>query len=286
LGIYTAKLDVQRCIYVTSEQLQVSHHHYQGVSSGDIVLAKINRRRTDTLGSELIPRNVASSDRPRSMNARSQTNRFESAESSIGLNKALDEQTTVVIADIGDSLFAATELVVHNKTDFISPAYYTSMGFSVPASVGACVARPNARVLVIAGDGAFQMTGQELSTIVRRGFSLRSCDCAWIIMAMAPNASCMRAIGNTTRFIAWNYHQLPAVYGGGKGYLIRTEGEFEDASGASLERSIPDAHLTRQALWSATAARRCCEWRNDWGKRVESGDTTSRQTSLSGLTGE
>ena len=47
-----------------------------------------------------------------------------------------------MIADIGDSLFAATELVIRGRTEFISPAYYTSMGFSVPAALGAQVAGP------------------------------------------------------------------------------------------------------------------------------------------------
>ena len=59
----------------------------------------------------------------------------------------LDEQiddNTIVIADIGDSLFSASELTTHQRTEFISPAYYTSMGFSVPAAVGALTARPEA----------------------------------------------------------------------------------------------------------------------------------------------
>ena len=77
----------------------------------------------------------------------------------------------VVIADPGDALFASSELVIHRQTEFISPAYYTSMGFAVPAALGAMVARPNLRPVVLVGDGAFQMTGMELSTIVRHGFS-------------------------------------------------------------------------------------------------------------------
>jgi indolepyruvate decarboxylase len=44
------------------------------------------------------------------------------------------------------------------------------MGFSVPAALGAQIAEPKRRVVVLVGDGAFQMTGMELSTIVRRGF--------------------------------------------------------------------------------------------------------------------
>ena len=77
----------------------------------------------------------------------------------------------VVIADIGDSLFGAADLSMSRRTEFISPAYYTSMGFAVPAAVGAGMANPGLRPLVIVGDGAFQMTGMELSTIARHGLN-------------------------------------------------------------------------------------------------------------------
>src|SRR6201999_3179856 len=85
------------------------------------------------------------------------------------LNEQLTDGT-VVIADVGDSLFGATELTTRGKTEFISPAYYTSMGFAVPAALGVHVARPDARVVAIVGDGAFQMTGMEFSNLVRNKF--------------------------------------------------------------------------------------------------------------------
>lgn len=268
LGIYTAKLDVQRCIYVTSEQLQVSHHHYQGVPLESFLQKLIAAGPTPSaraIPSHLHPRPpeeyVLEPDAP-----------IRISRIIHRLNKALDEQT-VVIADIGDSLFAATELVVHNKTDFISPAYYTSMGFSVPASVGACVARPKARVLVIAGDGAFQMTGQELSTIVRKGFSP--------IVIILDNHGY-----GTERFLhagdweyneihAWNYHQLPAVYGGGKGYLIHTEGEFESA----LEQAWNDRsqmHILHVKISDKDGSETLMRMAERLGQRVERGDTNSR----------
>ena len=155
----------------------------------------------------------------------------------------LDEQidaNTIVIADIGDSLFAASELTIHEQTDFLSPAYYTSMGFSVPAALGALTARPDARVLVICGDGAFQMTGMELSTIVRHGYSP-------IVIVLDNHGY------GTERFLhpgewqfneihPWKYHKLPELLGGGTGYEVRTEGQFDaaltktwnDRSGMSL----------------------------------------------------
>ncbi len=66
-------------------------------------------------------------------------------------------------------MFSATELVVRERTEFIAPAYYTSMGFAVPAALGGQRGtRPICASWSIVGDGAFQMTGMELSTIVRQ----------------------------------------------------------------------------------------------------------------------
>ena len=142
------------------------------------------------------------------------------------LNEQLDEQT-IVVADIGDSLFAGIELEIHGQTDFISPAYYTSMGFSVPAALGAQVARPDSRVVVLCGDGAFQMTGMELSTIVRRGYSP--------VILVLDNGGygterCLHeGDWEFNEVHPWNYAKLPEVLGGGTGYDVYTEGDLDEA---------------------------------------------------------
>jgi indolepyruvate decarboxylase len=47
--------------------------------------------------------------------------------------------------------------------------YYVGMGFAVPASTGAALARGAGRPVVLVGDGSFQMTGFDLSTAIRYG---------------------------------------------------------------------------------------------------------------------
>lgn len=236
LGIYTANLDPDKCIYATSEQLRIRHHHYHGVQLEDFLNELIRRRPTPP------PRDIPASCRPHRGEFQLQAEAPITIQRLVArLNEQIDDQT-IVIADIGDALFAATELTTHNRTDFISPAYYTSMGFSVPAALGAQVARPHDRVLVLCGDGAFQMTGMELSTIVRRGYSP-------VIIVLDNHGY------GTERFLhagewqyndihAWNYERLPEVLRGGRGYVVRTEGDFEqaltaawnDRSGMSLIR--------------------------------------------------
>lgn len=58
-------------------------------------------------------------------------------------------------------------MIILGNTKFLSSAYYASLGFAVPASIGAQLADRTLRALVIVGDGPSQMTGMELSTAVR-----------------------------------------------------------------------------------------------------------------------
>ena len=226
LGIYTAQLEVKNCIYATSEHLQISYHHYPQVPLADFLdrLIEANpqpahRFIPDTLhvkkpvGFQIEPDRLLEVSRMMSR-----------------INSQIDAQT-IVIADIGDALFASSELVIHEKTDFLSPAYYTSMGFSVPAALGACVAKPDDRVLVIVGDGAFQMTGQEMSSLIRLGHN------PVIIVLDNHGYGTERFLQEGTwkynEIAVWNYSKLPEVYGGGKGYLVATESEFDVALNAA-----------------------------------------------------
>ena len=222
LGIYTAQLDVRNVIYATSEHLQISYHQYPNVPLGDFLLKVIaanpgpDRRHIP----EHLHLKKPHAFQVKADEALTVTRIIER------INTQLDAQT-IVIADIGDSLFASSELVIHERTDYLSPAYYTSMGFSVPAALGACVAKPQDRVLVIAGDGAFQMTGQEMSTLIREGYS------PIIIVLDNHGYGTERFLQEGTwkynEIAVWNYSKLPEVYGGGKGHIVRNEAEFDAA---------------------------------------------------------
>ena len=158
------------------------------------------------------------------------------------LDDSLDDKT-IVIADVGDALFASSELVIRGQTEFLSPAYYTSMGFAVPAALGAKMARPDLKVIALVGDGAFQMTGMELSTIVKRGLAVT------VIVLDNKGYGTERLIheGAFNDINPWQYQRLPEVLGGGTGYEVRTEGEFDAAITKALAdtkgMSIIRAHI-------------------------------------------
>lgn len=150
----------------------------------------------------------------------------------------------IVIADVGDSLFGALNLTIHSQTDFLSPAYYCSMGFAVPAAIGAQLANPKLRPVVIVGDGAFQMTGMEISTISR--FALNP-----IIVVLNNNGyGTERPMldGPFNDILPWSYYRIPEITGQGRGFMIETEGQLEESLSAaeniySKELCILDVHL-------------------------------------------
>lgn len=73
----------------------------------------------------------------------------------------------IVVSDMGTCSFAAQYLNLKENTEFIMQPLYASIGFSLPASIGVKMAKWNSRVINIIGDGAFNMTLNEIATIVR-----------------------------------------------------------------------------------------------------------------------
>ena len=226
LGIYTANLDPTRCIYATSEELRISHHHFHDVLLCDFI-DRLAAAGLQAPTRPLPPKPAALDSLPDARDGQPITIRRVIDR----LNAALDDDT-VVIADIGDALFASSELVIHRRTEFLSPAYYTSMGFAIPAALGAMTARPGSRPIVIVGDGAFQMTGMELSTIIRRGLN------PIVIVLDNGGYGTERLLHegdhDFNEIHPWQYHKLPEVLGGGTGHDVHTETDFDQALTSAL----------------------------------------------------
>ena len=80
---------------------------------------------------------------------------------------------TIFTSDSGNGTFIAMEcLRLDGAGKFLAPVDYSCMGYSVPAAIGAKLARPDAPVVALAGDGAFLMTGLELLTAAHEGVAV------------------------------------------------------------------------------------------------------------------
>lgn len=78
-------------------------------------------------------------------------------------------QDSVVACDVGQhQMWVAQHMYFRRPEDHLSSAGLGTMGFGLPAAIGAKVARPNAAVVAVSGDGSFMMNVQELTTIKRK----------------------------------------------------------------------------------------------------------------------
>jgi indolepyruvate decarboxylase len=216
-GIFTAKLDPARLIHASQDQVTIGHHRYPDVLLGDYLV---------TLCSSVAPHScawqpdIALPEPPAAVPGRPMT----LARLIDSLNAALTPEHSVV-CDVGDCLFAALDLRVHERTHFLASAFYTSMGFAVPAALGAQIAEPGLRPLILVGDGAFQMTGTELSIFVRLGLN------PVVVVVNNHGYSTERFIleGPFNDIAEWRYERIGELIGSVNGYSAATEDGFEDA---------------------------------------------------------
>lgn len=136
-----------------------------------------------------------------------------------------------IVLDFGTCQWVA-DLTLPVRTRLISQTKWSAIGYSVPAVVGVGMAEPGRRILHIVGDGAFQETAQEVSTIVRHKIAP--------ITIVFDNAQ--YAIENAThghapvdfaynRLPSWRYQDLPAAFGGvdASSAVVETEQELARA---------------------------------------------------------
>ncbi len=212
-----------RTIHVTADAITIKHHRYDQVRFEDFVQALAAAPLPVFPARTLPPIPDLAADKPAPTDRVTLKGMFGYLDSRL-------TESTLVIADIGEALFAAADLRVHRGAEFLSPAYYTSMGFAVPAALGAGFADPALRPIVLVGDGAFQMTGTELSSCVRYKLA------PIVIILNNRGYSTEREImaGGFNDIHNWQFERLCDLIGGGVGHRIATHGEFVQALDAAL----------------------------------------------------
>jgi indolepyruvate decarboxylase len=217
-GGYTAKLDPARMIQVNAAEVSVGYHTYNGLD-----LASVVRQLLEKTSSKLEPA------RRFSIPAIARENLAPPAETKeltvLGmiddLNRILSEKY-MIVSDVGDCLYAGLSLKTNT---FIAPGYYSSMGFGVPAGIGAQLASPNRRPIVLVGDGGFQMTGMEMSTAVKMGLN------PIIIVFNNATYAMLQYVDQSRdyyRLPRWDYAALARAVGG-SGAQATTRADFQTA---------------------------------------------------------
>lgn len=230
-GGFTTRSDLGSQITVDLRSVTIGHHLYGEVSLPEF-LGELTRNlvRRDPAGLDVLSASQAClhrgtrAFRPQPQQPLTVARLFDRMSHFL-------EKGAVVLAETGVSLFSAAEMLLPDGALFVGQTFYGSIGYSLGAALGACLASPGRQVVLFIGDGAFQVTGQDLSTMLRHGLKpvivLLNNDGYTIERVM-----CDRQYNDLQ---PWQYHRLPEVFGGDPGRVVTTEGELEAA--LSLPRS-------------------------------------------------
>jgi len=223
-GFWTSEVPTENLININNMEVNVSYHNYEGVLITDLIS------------------HIATLTPPRKklqqFNKQTEKRLDDSSSTSLTVNQLIrvlrqtNQAQYCYIADVGDALFAGLEL---DTNCFLAPGYYASMGFAVPGAVGAALARPDLRSIVLVGDGAFQMTGNELSTLVFNKLN------PIIIVLNNGYYKMLSALDKHRDYYnlnTWNYVKYAEALGC-PGERATTENELQHAFANALEHKSP-----------------------------------------------
>ena len=155
---------------------------------------------------------------------------------------------SIAIADAGTALYGALELQLPAGTELLAQPIWSSIGYTLPATLGTCLASPGRRSILFIGDGAAQLTVQELATILHRGLT------PIIVLINNDGYTIERVIQSPSAgyqdVTRWDWAALPAALAPGITVLtsrVRTGDELREAlrcAAAAADRPvIIEAHL-------------------------------------------
>ncbi|EIT87389.1 indole-3-pyruvate decarboxylase [Fictibacillus macauensis ZFHKF-1] len=140
------------------------------------------------------------------------------------------QEGDVILAEQGTSFFGAATMPLPKGATFIGQPLWGSIGYTLPALLGSQLADESRRNLLLIGDGSFQLTAQELSTMLRQRIA------PIIFLINNDGYTVERAIHGENQVYndiqMWDYSKLPAVFGAADAsvtYKVRTEEELEAA---------------------------------------------------------
>ncbi len=163
-GAFSASIDTANRIHVHDAGTAVGHRFYEGVDLS--ALGHVLERRIGEITLNKIPKKLPYSWAPEVNDAP----RITTDVVADRLQRFV-QKSDIVLCDVGVGAHLTMDSRLNRAGQFHIARLYVGMGFAVPASYGAALARGKGRPIVLVGDGSFQMTGFDLSTAVREGIA-------------------------------------------------------------------------------------------------------------------
>ncbi len=211
-----------RTVWAVDRRVDVKYHTYTDVEVRDFVRALLRqelRKHSETVhyADNLKPVGPGNHGTVRVSDLLGVVNEFLAA-----------NRRYMVVAESGDMLFGGLDIRVPHGSPYLAQGFYASMGFAVPAALGAQVGT-GLRPLVLSGDGGFQMTGVEISHAPAFGAN------PIVLVANNGGWGIFRPVAQQQHLLdipPWPYAKLARDWGGA-GYEVNSLSELKRALAAA-----------------------------------------------------
>ena len=256
---WTAQLAEKRLIQVDPDRVRVAGTTFSGVYMSEFLsaLAKVAKSNTATLVA-FNRTKIGHTETPVAAPDVALT-RVEMCRQIQGLIHA----GTTLLVETGDSWFNGLKMKLPDGAKFEIEMQWGHIGWSVPATFGYAMKARDRRVVLMVGDGSFQLTAQEVCQMIRHKLP--------VILFLANNRGYTIEVeihdGPYNNIKNWDYAGLMKVFnakdGDGLGLLATNGGELA----AAIEKAV--AHTAGPTLIECTIERDdCTRELLEWGTRV------------------
>ncbi|MFW0118943.1 alpha-keto acid decarboxylase family protein [Rothia sp. P5764] len=224
-GIYSHSIDFSRVINVAAESTSIAGRHY----------APLTMARSLTIVKEVaLELGLSGTDFEATTTQEPLPQITDEALTQDALWKVLssnlDSKNTVVV-DMGTSFFGMATRKFPKDSRFIGMPLWGSIGYSIPALLGAAMADQGSRGVLMVGDGSAQLTIQEIGTIIREEIN------PVIFLINNDGYTIERSIHGVTAsyndITAYDWSKIPGAFGGREDNTVilraATIREFDEA---------------------------------------------------------
>ncbi|MCU5745852.1 alpha-keto acid decarboxylase family protein [Staphylococcus sp. SQ8-PEA] len=162
----------------------------------------------------------------------------------------------VILADQGTSFFGSYTLPLSQNNRYIAQPLWGSIGYTLPATLGAQLADSRRRNILLIGEGAFQMTAQEFAVMIRERIK------SVLFVVNNDGYTVERKIhGEEAPYndiTMWNYTMLPQLFNGEEEVMVhdvRTSAELQEALN-TINRNTDKMHLVEVKMTKEDAPKK------------------------------
>lgn len=203
---FTAKLNPLLTVNIQPDMVKIAEAEYPNVLAADMLLAmqKVGNMGKGLAGKLSFPYDQFTTNADGPLMAADYYPRFQ----------RMLKEGDIVIAETGTFYNGMAEVRLPGNVTYIGQGGWQSIGYATPAAFGAIIAAPERRVLLFTGDGALQLTAQEISSMLYYG-------CKPIIFVLNNDGYTIEKYLNVktegqkyNQIPQWSYTRLAEAFGG------------------------------------------------------------------------